>query len=286
MERAKNNSEIGTPGNRSARTIFNELAAPIQWLASWRQQQQDIAVQGALQRLGRKPGWSQAQIQLIQADKDRVRSIASQSVNPWRAGLIYYTAVAEAWLGLVTDSQSTQDFYTILPVISEGMYFHCFQGATSETFRPASAAAHEFQKDLASLDSNFRKRAAKQALTDAMAVGTPASAQVFGSDRAPKADEVSPARPATAANADPPARGEPSSVHAPDKGNVGLLQGTDGKLKRAVTLDVASRFGGVSRRAIEKAAKKGSLKSAGEGPNRRIIVKSLMEYFPSEDTAN
>jgi hypothetical protein len=121
--------------------------------------------------------------------------------------------------------------------------------------------------------------------TVARTVGeTAASTQAFGG--MPRADEVAPAQPATAANADPPERGKPGSVHKPDKGNVGLLRGTDGKLKRAVTLDSARRFGGVSRRAIEKAAKKGSLESAGEGPNRRIVVKSLLKYFPPENTAN
>ena len=112
---------------------------------------------------------------------------------------------------------------------------------------------------------------------------TPAATQAFGM---PKAAEVAAAQPAIAANPDFPGRGEPGSVHKPDKGNVGLLRGTDGKLKRAVTLDVARRFGGVSRRAIEKAAKKGSLEAAGEGPNRRIVVKSLLKYFPPENTAN
>jgi len=86
---------------------------------------------------------------------------------------------------------------------------------------------------------------------------TAASPQAFGT---PKADEVAAVQPATAANPDFPGRGQRGSVHKPDKGNVGLLRGTDGKLKRAVTLDVARRFGGVSRRAIEKAAKKDLLR--------------------------
>jgi hypothetical protein len=71
-----------------------------------------------------------------------------------------------------------------------------------------------------------------------------------------------------------------------DKRNLALLRGTDDQLKRAVTVDVARRFGGVGRRAIEKAVKKGSLESEGEGPNRRIIVQSLLKYFPPKKHAN
>ena len=43
------------------------------------------------------------------------------------------------------------------------------------------------------------------------------------------------------------------------KGNLALLRGTDGGLKGAVNLAVAARFGGVSRHAIELAAKRGEL---------------------------
>jgi hypothetical protein len=68
----------------------------------------------------------------------------------------------------------------------------------------------------------------------------------------------------------------------PEKGNLHLLLSTDGALKKSVTLAMAGRFGGVSRRAIQKAAKKGSLEAAGEGPNRRIVVQSLLKYFPPE----
>jgi hypothetical protein len=71
-----------------------------------------------------------------------------------------------------------------------------------------------------------------------------------------------------------------------DKGNLNLLHGVDGKPKKAVTLDVASRFGGVTRRAIEKAIEKGSLAAVGTGPNRRIPVESILKYFPPENYAN
>jgi hypothetical protein len=71
-----------------------------------------------------------------------------------------------------------------------------------------------------------------------------------------------------------------------DKGNLGILRGVNGELKRAVTLDIASRFGGVSRRAIEGAAKNGRLKSEGSRMNRRVLVDSLLQYFPPERNAN
>jgi hypothetical protein len=80
-------------------------------------------------------------------------------------------------------------------------------------------------------------------------------------------------------------RGIPS-VGPPDKGNLHILRGRDGKLAKYVNLDIASRFGGVSRRAIEKAIKKGSLRAEGERLNRRIYVQSLLKYFPSENNAN
>jgi hypothetical protein len=69
------------------------------------------------------------------------------------------------------------------------------------------------------------------------------------------------------------------------KGRLALLRDIDGKFKRVVTLETAARFGGRTRRAIEKAAKKGSLESEGDGPNRRIVVQSLLKYFPTEENA-
>jgi hypothetical protein len=74
----------------------------------------------------------------------------------------------------------------------------------------------------------------------------------------------------------------PIKEKIPDKGNVEMLRDSDGKLKRVVNLLDASRYGRVTRRAIEKAAKKGSLESEGQGPNRRIVVASLLKYFPPE----
>ena len=143
----------------------DELAAPIQWLVAWRQQQRDVAVQRAWDRMGRQPGWEKAQLQLIQADEDRGQSISSGSASPWQVGVRYYKALAEAWLSLVTDTQSTQDFYTLLPVIIEGVYRQCLEGATLESFRPPSDGARQFQTDLTTLDRDFRKRAAEQAIT-------------------------------------------------------------------------------------------------------------------------
>jgi len=79
-----------------------------------------------------------------------------------------------------------------------------------------------------------------------------------------------------------PPKVHPASADPSERGSLDLLQAPGGELKRAVTLDVARRFGGVSRRAIEEAASKGSLKAEGKGPHRRVLVASLLEYFPSE----
>jgi hypothetical protein len=72
----------------------------------------------------------------------------------------------------------------------------------------------------------------------------------------------------------------------PDKGNLQILRGTDGKLKEVVTLTIASRFGGVSMRAIQKAAGKSALECRGNRTNRRVVVSSLLKYFPPEHSAN
>jgi hypothetical protein len=66
------------------------------------------------------------------------------------------------------------------------------------------------------------------------------------------------------------------------KGNIEAFRGLDGELKKLVTVDVAARFGGVGRRAIEKAISNGKLESQGQRRNRRVIVSSLLRYFPSE----
>jgi hypothetical protein len=144
-------------------------------LAILRLQRQDIAVEKALERFGRKPGWPQTQIELVQADadKDRVRSDASGSVSPWRAALRHYMRVTEAWLGLVTDSQGTRDFYTILPIIVANLYRQFFHGITPENFRPVSGEAHQFQTELAALERDFRKRAAEQAFAAAGVSASP-----------------------------------------------------------------------------------------------------------------
>jgi hypothetical protein len=73
----------------------------------------------------------------------------------------------------------------------------------------------------------------------------------------------------------------PTSNSKTDKGNREILT-TDGQLKRAVTLDVARRFGGVSARAIQDAARNGKLVTEGTRLQRRVLVESLLRYFPPE----
>ena len=84
------------------------------------------------------------------------------------------------------------------------------------------------------------------------------------------------------ATAERAATSEPASVSKPDKGNLEILRGLGGELKRAVNLDVARRFGGVTRRAIEDAAHKGWLETEGKRQNRRVLVQSLVKYFPQD----
>src|SRR5208283_2833213 len=61
-------------------------------------------------------------------------------------------------------------------------------------------------------------------------------------------------------------------LNSRDKGNVGLLRGMDGNLKTSVTVDTAARFGGIGKRAIEKAVRKGAIETSGARANRRILV--------------
>jgi hypothetical protein len=82
---------------------------------------------------------------------------------------------------------------------------------------------------------------------------------------------------------DPAAADDHSSAAKPDRRNLEILQATDGKRKTAVTLDVARRFGGVSRRAIQAAIRNDSLKASGKRLQRRVLVESLLEYFPPEN---
>jgi hypothetical protein len=73
-----------------------------------------------------------------------------------------------------------------------------------------------------------------------------------------------------------------ASADTLDKGNLQILRGADGELKRAVTLDIARRFGGVTKRAIHHATHHGKLLTEGKGQQRRVLVDSLLKYFPPE----
>jgi hypothetical protein len=75
--------------------------------------------------------------------------------------------------------------------------------------------------------------------------------------------------------------GQPN-VATPDKGNSALLRRDDGQLKQAVNFQFAARFGGVSVRAIQDAAKRGKLATEGARHHRKVRVDSLLQYFPPE----
>jgi hypothetical protein len=66
-----------------------------------------------------------------------------------------------------------------------------------------------------------------------------------------------------------------------DKGDFALLEG-----KQYVNLAIAERYLGIGRRAVEKAAAKGSLTAIGRAQGRRITVNSLLEYLPPSKNAN
>jgi hypothetical protein len=66
----------------------------------------------------------------------------------------------------------------------------------------------------------------------------------------------------------------------PEEGNADLLHGKDW-----VTFRTAGSYLGRTRRAIEIAAKKGSLTAQGCGQNRRISVESLVKYLPPSKSA-
>ena len=66
----------------------------------------------------------------------------------------------------------------------------------------------------------------------------------------------------------------------PEEGNADFLHGKDW-----VTFRTAGTYLGRTRRAIEIAAKKGSLTAQGRGQNRRISVESLVKYLPPSKSA-
>src|ERR1017187_6462246 len=129
-------------------------------LAQWRRQQEDIAIQKARDILNSRPGWAQSQLALTQAEEDFDKTL---HLDSWQRALNYYRATGKAWLEIVSDNETLQAFYTILPVIMEGMYWKCL-GITPDTFRATSPPAHQFEQDLRDGDKDFRKRAAERAI--------------------------------------------------------------------------------------------------------------------------
>jgi hypothetical protein len=67
-----------------------------------------------------------------------------------------------------------------------------------------------------------------------------------------------------------------------DKGKVELLFDRDGRRKRAVSVQVAMRYGGVSLRQLYDIFKKGRIATEGKAQQRKVLVKSLLAYFPPE----
>jgi hypothetical protein len=86
------------------------------------------------------------------------------------------------------------------------------------------------------------------------------------------------------AGVDEPSEQVAAAVLGPttDKGSLEILQAADGKRKTAVTLEVARRFGGVTKRAIHAAVANGKLATLGKRQQRKVLVDSLLKYFPPE----
>ena len=78
-------------------------------------------------------------------------------------------------------------------------------------------------------------------------------------------------------------RGQREAAVSPesDEGDFSLLKG-----KQYVNLDIAGRYLGIGRRAVQKAVRKGSLTASGRGPSRRITVESLLKYLSPSINAN
>jgi len=78
-------------------------------------------------------------------------------------------------------------------------------------------------------------------------------------------------------------RGQRGAAASPesDQGDFALLKG-----KQYVNFDIARRYLGIGRRAVEKAVAKGSLTAIGCGQGRRITVDSLRLYLPPSKNAN
>ena len=153
---AKNPSEI----NRRRYLGEPMMHGTMPDLAQWRRQQEDIAIQKARDILNSRPGWAQSQLALTQAEEVFGETL---HLDPWQRALNYYRAMGEAWLRIVSDNETLQAFYTILPVIMEGVYLKCL-GITTEAFEATSPPALQFVQDLSNGDKEFRKRAAERAI--------------------------------------------------------------------------------------------------------------------------
>jgi hypothetical protein len=243
----------GTAAPCEPSLLWKVVQGEMQDLSQLRWQQEDIAIQKAFEILLARPEWAQTQVALLDAMETLNRD---SHLSRWQRALNYYCALGEAWLCIVSDNKTAQAFYTLLPVLLIAVCAHCFPGmAPNLVFGLRYPEAPQFQRDVDQRDRTFRRKAAERAAVSLARAGDDAA--VLGEQ--PTGERVG----------------------KPDKHNLEILR-ANGQLKRTVTLDVARRFGGVSRRAIDQAARKGLLKTEGKGQQRRVLVDSLLKYFPSE----
>jgi hypothetical protein len=244
-------------------------------LAQWRRQQEDIAIQKARDILNSRPGWAQSQLALTQAEEDFDKTL---HLDSWQRALNYYRATGKAWLEIVSDNETLQAFYTILPVIMEGMYWKCL-GITPDTFRATSPPAHQFEQDLRDGDKDFRKRAAERAIRGPEPTPVPEGERpgTPGGDSDFRAASTEPPKemPGTAT---PPQDAVRPSVGADDS-HADLKSGGGSQVGDVPVLGEATKAASESAKAPQPHAR-----GAGKNtPRRTVDLKSIRERVELAD---
>jgi hypothetical protein len=225
-------------------------------------EQEDVAASHAFDVLSPLAGWAAVQECLSRGNLQYLRTsrkLTSPAARR-RGALRHFTFQAITYLDLVSSSVTADAYCNVLPLMVREAYTYVY-GAPPQVARPVSGDTVEFERRIEFRFRRWMLRAYQRAQR-ANRLNEPSTERIH------KLGKVGP-------------RGV-ASMPTPDKGNRDILRLPSGAQKKFVTVQAAFRFGGVSRRAIEKAVARGDLKAVGKRQNRRISVDSLLKYFPPE----
>lgn len=213
-------------------------------------QQENAAASHAFDVLSPLPGWAAVQECLSRGNLRHSRTPYKLTTLPERRreALRHFTFQAITYLDLVSSNGTADAFCNVLPLMVREVYTYV-RGIPPQDLRPVAGDDLEFERRIEFRFRRWMLRAYQRAQSTNR-LG-PRSAQGHELDSA-------------------------------DKGNRDLLRLKSGLQKEFVNIQIACRFGGVTRRAIEKAVARGDLEAVGKRQNRRISVDSLLKYFPPE----